>query len=69
MIALGMGIGASAMVGKSIGENNIDKAIKYAKISVMLGFVIAFFNMVVTVTFRKYITMAYTSDETLLDLV
>ena len=40
MISMGFGIGASAVVGISIGENNVPKAKKYAKLTIIVSVIV-----------------------------
>lgn len=53
------------MIGISVGEKNLNKAFKYRKLLLIIGFSMASFNALTIVIFKKQIASFYTDIEIL----
>jgi putative MATE family efflux protein len=63
----GFAIGASSLVGRSLGEKDQIKAFAYGRISQMASIFVAVFMMTITVVFRKNLAFIFTTDKTVVD--
>jgi MATE family multidrug resistance protein len=68
MIQLGIQQGAATVVGNAIGENNIKKGKKYAKLTVLISIGINFICILVMMINRNTIPTLFTDDQTLISL-
>jgi MATE family multidrug resistance protein len=68
MIQLGIQQGAATVVGNAIGENNIKKGKKYAKLTVLISIGISFICILVMMINRNTIPTLFTDDQTLISL-
>jgi MATE family multidrug resistance protein len=66
MIQLGIQQGAATVVGNAIGENNIKKGKKYAKLTVLISIGIS--CILVMMINRNTIPTLFTDDQTLISL-
>jgi Na+-driven multidrug efflux pump len=57
-----------AVVGNSVGENNVAKAQKYSMLTLLIGFVVSGLFISTLILFTKEVPMLYTSDETVVEL-
>ena len=58
----GFAIGASALVGRSLGEKNIKKAFAYGRISQIMSLIIALLMIAIVVTFRQPLAYSFNHD-------
>lgn len=63
----GFSIGASALVGHSLGEKDKAKAFAYGRLSQLLSIFLASIMMITTITFRKELAYAFTTEKYLVD--
>lgn len=63
----GFAVGASALVGQSLGEKDRVKAFAYGRISQILSVFLATSMMIITVTFRKELSNAFTDNKSIVD--
>lgn len=68
MPAIGLSIGASTLVGQSLGAKNIDKATKIGYTSVGLGIVYGVFIGLVFFIFPEQLLMIFTNDQAVIDI-
>jgi len=62
-IPVGIGSAACALVGNSLGNQNINQAKHFAKLSVLLNWSIIGSYIIITLLFRNYIISFYTTNE------
>lgn len=66
-IADGFAIGASVLVGSSLGEKDEAKAYAYGRMSQIISVFLAFIMICVTLVFRKELSFAFTDQKHLVD--
>ena len=63
----GFAIGASSLVGRSLGEKDKPKAFAYGRISQICSIALATVMMTITIIFRKELANAFTTEKYLVD--
>ena len=59
----GFAIGAGALVGRALGEKDLQKAFAYGRISQILSVVIAIITMILVIIFRYPLSRCFSNDE------
>lgn len=59
----GFSIGASTLVGQSLGEKRVDKAIAYGRLSQIISFFLSFIMISVSIIFREPLSRLFLTDD------
>lgn len=66
-VADGFGIGASSLVGRSLGEKNLKKAFAYGRISQIMSLIVSLFMIAIVVVFREPLAYSFNHDPLIID--
>lgn len=66
-IADGFAIGASALVGQSLGQKEENKAFAYGRISQIMSVILAVILMLITIFFKHPLASAFSDDNNIID--